>query len=85
MTEKEASEIANYHIKKMNKQNPYADKMNWILTEAKEYNEGFYFDYEFELKNIEENIMFGGAPGFLVRKDSGKTIDLSWSEIEELI
>ncbi|AGC75369.1 hypothetical protein LX97_00070 [Nonlabens dokdonensis] len=85
MTEKEVLKIANDHINLINKENPYADKMNYILTEAKEYLSGFYFDYEFELKNNEENLMFGGAPGFLVTKDSGKVIDLSWSELNKLI
>lgn len=85
MTEKEALKIANDHLDQINKENPYSDKMNWILTEAKEYSDGFYFDYQFELKSNEENLMFGDAPGFLVRKANGKVMDLSWSEMNKFI
>ncbi|MBD0405177.1 hypothetical protein [Flammeovirga sp. EKP202] len=84
MTEIEAIKIANNHIERMNQDNPYSDKMNWVLSQSIEYEKGFYFDYKFDLINHEENLAFGGAPGFLILKNNSSVVDLSWGELHEL-
>ncbi|WP_348704113.1 hypothetical protein [Tenacibaculum sp. 190524A02b] len=68
----------------MNRNNPYSDKMNWVLSECIEYERGFYFDYKFELINPEENLVFGGAPGFLIHKTNSLVVDQTWEEYNEL-
>ncbi|MCH2234678.1 MAG: hypothetical protein MK078_10530 [Crocinitomicaceae bacterium] len=77
MEQSEIENIAKSHIERMNLENPYADKMNWILTKPILTDKGYYFDYNFEVVNSDESLAFGGAPGFLISAQTGSIKDLS--------
>jgi len=79
MTDEEANAIATRHLV----QNPLPHAAyRWRLTVGREFGDGWYFDYAFELvRSIPEHELeqFGGAPGFVVLLD-GTVRNVSWSE-----
>lgn len=78
MDKKDAVLLAQQHIDLLNSVNPQKAKFNWELSEPKEINGGWYFDYEFNLLNDEDIISIEGAPGFLVKTEEKSVEDLSW-------
>ena len=84
MTVTQILNIAEKHIETLNIENSYSDKMSWITTEPVITSNGYYFEYKFELKNPIEPISFGGAPGFIINKKTGKLLDISWQEFNDL-
>lgn len=84
MEEARIIEIAKKHIQLLNSTNPHENLMTWILTKPKRTQNGYYFEYEFELNDSNSNEAFGGAPGFFINNLTGEISDLSWQEFHEL-
>ena len=66
---------------------PHAD-YRWAPPEGRARSNGWYFDYKFEhvagLPQEQWEGGFGGAPGFLVDKETGKVHIVSWAELSRL-
>ncbi len=77
-----AINIAQKHIDSLNENNPNSDIMIWTLSSPKKLANGFLFEYTFDLKAEDNQVAFGGAPGFSVIDDKVK--ELSWEEFNNL-
>ena len=78
MDKLQAIELGQRHIELLNSINPQKVKFTWELSEPKEVNGGWYFDYEFVLINDDDIMSIEGAPGFIISKQDQKIEDLSW-------
>jgi len=80
MNREKAIQIAKKFLQK----NPLSHKdYRWVLSEPKEIEEGWYFDYKHEcILNIpkDEWELFAGAPGFKVLSEDGSVVDIGWDE-----
>ena len=85
MTKDKAIEIAKEHSDKENRESRFSEKIKLIISECKEYEEGFYFDYSFERLDPNDKDMYGGAPGYMVLKESGEVKIVSWQEMNQLL
>ena len=80
MTEKEAKIKAKEFLLRMNSENPYKEKLKWVLYNPKDIGTDWYFDSSIELKNPNENFGIGGAPGFRINKKDQTIQIVSWEE-----
>jgi hypothetical protein len=83
MNRTEAITLANKHIELLNSINPQKIKFTWKISEPREVNGGWYFDYEFVMIDEDDIISIEGAPGFMVNKTNSKIEDLSWDLYHE--
>lgn len=87
MTKEQATAIARQFVAANNQTAPLPVPYYWVVREPIEYEEGWYFDYGFDHRQgrlAEEPLLMGGAPGFLVSKNTGLVTTLSWGELAEL-
>jgi hypothetical protein len=81
MNKEKAIRIAKEHLLEFEKKNKIPN-VRWIVREAREVKDGWYFDYSFELIDDSKGpVYLTGAPGFIVSKSSAEIQVVSWDSI----
>lgn len=80
MTKEEAIDQAKIFLIKKNVENPDKDRFTWVLSEPVEVEKVWYFDFKIELSDPSETLAIGGAPGFIVDKETHAIEVISWEK-----
>lgn len=83
MNKEQAIAMAKEHLAEFEKENQIPN-VRWVVRDAREVPDGWYFDYSFEqIGDSNEPVFLAGAPGFIVLKSSGEIQVVSWDSIPQ--
>lgn len=85
MNKEKAISIAKNYLIQKNQENPSKDKFQFIISEPKEFEKFWYFDFKIELLTPKKDFAVGGAPGFTVNKENNQIEVVSWEQYNSIL
>lgn len=85
MNKEKAISIAQNYLIQQNQENPSKDQFHFILSEPKEFEKVWYFEFKIELLNPKKDFAIGGAPGFTINKENGQIEVISWEQHNSIL